>query len=55
MQLALAKSRLSRESDPGKREASEAEVQQLRAAVMEMKSEPGAVPRSEDSGEAGGA
>lgn len=56
VQLALAKGRMARESDPESREEAEAEVGRLRAAVLQMKggaTTPG--PRSEDTGEAGGA
>ena len=37
VQLALAKSRASSESDPGRKSVSEAEVERLRASILEMK------------------
>ena len=53
VQLALAKSRASRESDPESRAASEAEVERLRASVLELKRRPEIARRSPGSGEAG--
>ena len=53
VQLALAKSRASRESDPERRAAAEAEVERLRASVLEMKRRPEIAQQSPGSGEAG--
>ncbi len=56
VQLALAKGRMSRESDPESRAETEAEVERLRISVLQMKGgarTPGL--RSGDTGEAGGA
>jgi RsiW-degrading membrane proteinase PrsW (M82 family) len=53
VQLALAKSRASGESDPGRRAAAEAEVGRLRATILEMKRSPEIDGRSPGSGEAG--
>lgn len=53
VQLALAKSRASRESDPERRAAAEAEAQRLRAAILEMKRRSESAQRSPGSGEAG--
>ena len=53
VQLALAKSRASRESDPERRAASEAEVDRLRASVLELRRSAEIAVRSPGSGEAG--
>ena len=53
VQLALAKSRASRESDPGRRALAGAEVERLRAAALEMKRRLQMAQRSAGSGEAG--
>ena len=53
VQLALAKSRASRESDPERRAASEAEVDRLRASVLELRRSAEIARRSPRSGEAG--
>jgi len=53
VQLALAKSRASRGSDPERRAASEAEVERLRASVLELKRSARIARRTAGSGEAG--
>lgn len=53
VQLALAKSRASRESDPERRTAAEAEAQRLRATIIELKRRSEIARRSAGSGEAG--
>ncbi|HET7272038.1 MAG TPA: PrsW family glutamic-type intramembrane protease [Rubrobacter sp.] len=53
VQLALAKSRAVGESDPRRQAVSKAEVERLRASVLEMKRDQGVAGRSPGSGEAG--
>lgn len=53
VQLALAKSRAAGESDPERRAEIEAEVQRLRASVLEMKRGTEILQRRAGSGEAG--
>lgn len=53
VQLALTKRRASREPDPERRAEAEAEIQQLRASILETRRDVEGTPRSSDTGEAG--